>query len=100
MVTVPTGNGSVMGLLSLRLGTGVTVASQLSVAVGTPRFTVAEQEPVGLVTEMSAGQVIAGAVVSLTVNVVVQVLLLPAASVAVTVIVCGPFPTIVPAAGL
>jgi hypothetical protein len=50
--------------------------------------------------EVGAGQLIVGGVVSLTVNVVVQVALLPAASVAVTVIVCDPCPTIVPAAGL
>src|SRR6185369_8783670 len=47
-----------------------------------------------------AGQITVGGVVSLTVNVVVQVPLLPAASVAVTVIVCGPRPTRVPADGL
>ena len=40
-----------------------------------------------------------GAVVSVTVKIVVQVALLPAASVAVTVIVCAPKPTNVPAAG-
>jgi len=40
-----------------------------------------------------------GAVVSLTVKVVVQEALLPAASVAVTVTVCGPKPTSVPADG-
>ena len=40
-----------------------------------------------------------GAVVSVTVKTVVQVALLPAASVAVTVIVCAPRPTRVPAAG-
>ena len=40
-----------------------------------------------------------GAVVSATVKTVVQVALLPAASVAVTVIVCAPRPTNVPAAG-
>src|SRR5216117_3176577 len=40
-----------------------------------------------------------GAVVSVTVKVVVQVALLPAASVAVTVMVCAPRPTSVPAAG-
>ena len=40
-----------------------------------------------------------GAVVSVTVKIVVQVALLPAASVAVTVIVCAPRPTSVPAAG-
>ena len=44
-------------------------------------------------------QFTAGAVVSVTVNIVVQVALLPAASVAVTVIVCAPRPTSVPAAG-
>ena len=40
-----------------------------------------------------------GAVLSVTVKIVVQVALLPAASVAVTVIVCAPKPTSVPAAG-
>ena len=40
-----------------------------------------------------------GAVVSVTVKIVVQVALLPAASVAVTVIVCEPRLTIVPATG-
>ena len=40
-----------------------------------------------------------GAVVSVTVKIVVQVALLPAASVAATVIVCAPRPTKVPAAG-
>jgi len=44
-------------------------------------------------------QTTVGAVLSLTVKVVVQVALLPAASVAVTVIVCVPTPTTVPAAG-
>ena len=48
---------------------------------------------------VAAGQVTVGAVVSFTVNVVMQVALLPAASVAVTVIVCAPRPTNVPAAG-
>src|SRR5438445_497077 len=47
----------------------------------------------------TAEQTTLGAVVSLTVKVVVQVALLPAASVAVTVIVCVPNPTSVPAAG-
>ena len=40
-----------------------------------------------------------GAVVSVTVKIVVQVALLPAASVAVTVIVCAPRPSSVPVAG-
>src|SRR5436190_3092684 len=44
-------------------------------------------------------QTTVGAVLSPTVKVVVQVALLPAASVAVTVIVCVPTPTTVPAAG-
>ena len=44
-------------------------------------------------------QTTVGAVLSLTVKVVVQVALLPAASIAVTVIVCVPRPTIVPAVG-
>src|SRR5438128_6194029 len=44
-------------------------------------------------------QLTVGAVVSVTVKIVVQVALLPAASVAVTVIVCAPKPTSVPAAG-
>src|SRR5207244_12489164 len=45
-------------------------------------------------------QTTVGAVLSLTVKVVVQVALLPAASVAVTVIVFVPGPTSVPAGGL
>ena len=48
---------------------------------------------------VAAGQVTVGAVLSETVKVVVQLALLPAASVAVTVIVCVPTPTRVPAAG-
>jgi len=46
-----------------------------------------------------AEQLTLGAVVSATVKVAVQVALLPAASVAVTVIVCVPNPSNVPAAG-
>ncbi len=46
-----------------------------------------------------AEQFTAGAVVSVTVKTVVQVALLPAASVAVTVIVCVPNPTNDPATG-
>ena len=48
---------------------------------------------------VGAGQLTVGGVLSVTVNVVLQVALLPAASVAVTVMVCAPKPTIVPAAG-
>jgi len=80
-----------MGLLSLRLGTGVTTLSQLSVAVATPTFTVAEQEPVGLVTVTVLGQVMLGASVSFTVTVCVQDELLPEPSVAVQVMVVVPF---------
>src|SRR2546421_31806 len=48
----------------------------------------------------TAGHVTTGGVLSITLKVVVQVALLPAASVAVTVIVVVPDPTSVPAAGL
>jgi hypothetical protein len=48
---------------------------------------------------VGAGQVTVGGVLSITVKVVVQEALLPAASVAVTVIVCVPRPTSVAAAG-
>ena len=47
----------------------------------------------------TAGQITVGTVLLVTVKVVVQLALLPAASVAVTVIVCVPRPTIVPAVG-
>src|SRR5438552_7195072 len=48
---------------------------------------------------VGAGQLIVGAVSSVTVKVVVHVALLVAASVAVTVITCTPNPASVPAAG-
>jgi hypothetical protein len=48
----------------------------------------------------AAGQITVGGVVSVTVRIVVQLALLPDASVPVTVIVWGPRPTSVPAAGL
>jgi hypothetical protein len=79
-----------MGLLSLRLGTGVTVPSQLSVAVATPTATLAEQLPGKLLTVMLAGQVILGASVSFTVTVCVHDELLFELSVAVQVIVVVP----------
>ena len=60
--------------------------------------TVAWQLPSALALGI-AEQFTAGAVVSVTVKLVVQVALLPAASVAVTVIVCTPRPTGVPATG-
>src|SRR5205814_7030679 len=49
---------------------------------------------------VGAGQITVGAVLSVTVKVVVQVALLPAASVAVTVITCEPTPTSAPTAEL
>jgi hypothetical protein len=54
----------------------------------------------GSETTIFVGQLSVGAVVSLTVNVVEAVLLLPTASVATMVMVCVPRVTIVPAAGL
>src|SRR5438105_15908083 len=62
--------------------------------LGTAAWQVAS--PLALV---AAGQVTVGGVLSVTVKLVVQEALLPAASVAVTVIACVPTPTIVPAAG-
>ena len=50
--------------------------------------------------DVGAGQLTVGGVLSFTVNVVVQVRVLPAPSVAVTVIVVVPWPTMVPAVGL
>ena len=76
------------------------VPLQLSLAV-TPLNTfgtAAWQAPSALAL-VGAGQLTVGGVLSVTVNVVLQVALLPAASVAVTVMVCAPRPTIVPAAG-
>jgi len=49
---------------------------------------------------VAAGHVTVGGVLSVTVKLVVQEALLPAVSVAVTVIVCMPRPTSVSAAGL
>src|SRR5207244_5370842 len=56
------------------------------------------QAPSALAAGMTE-QLTLGSLVSLTVKVVVQVALLPAASLAVTVIRCAPRPTTVPAAG-
>ena len=47
----------------------------------------------------TAGQITVGAVLSATVKLVVQLALFPAVSVAVTVMVCVPNPTSVPASG-
>src|SRR5882724_1722315 len=76
------------------------VPLQLSVAL-TPANTsgTAARQFVPALTLVGAGQITAGTVASVTVKVVAQVALLVAASVAVTVIVCTPNPTSVPAAG-
>ena len=76
-------------------------ALQESVTVTAPRTfgTAAWQVPSALAAGMTE-QVTTGLVVSMTVKVVEQESLLPAASVAVTVMVWTPRPTSVPAAGL
>jgi len=76
------------------------VPLQLSLTVTPPNTfgTAAWQLPSALAL-VGAGQLTLGTVVSFTVNVVVQVALLPASSVAVTVMVWAPRPTSVPAAG-
>jgi len=76
------------------------VAVQLSLTVRPPKtFGAAAWQLPSALALAGAGQLTVGAAVSFTVNVVVQVALLPASSVAVTVIVCTPDPTSVPAAG-
>src|ERR671923_70110 len=77
------------------------VALQLSLTVTPPNTlgTAAWQAPSALAAGV-AEQITLGALVSLTTKSVVQVALLPAASVAVTVIVFVPRPTSVPATGL
>ena len=73
-------------------------AEQLSLALACTLGTAAWQLASALALE-AGGQLTVGGVLSVTVKVVVQLALLPAASVAVTVIVCAPRPTWVPAAG-
>ena len=74
------------------------VQASVTVILLTILGTAAWQVPLALASGMD-GQVRSGAVLSTTVKIVVQLALLPAASVAVTVIVCAPNPTRVPAAG-
>ena len=76
------------------------VPLQLSLAV-TPlnTFGTAAWQLASALALVGAGQLTLGTDVSFTVKVVVQLALLPAASVAVTVIVFVPNPTSVPAAG-
>src|SRR5256884_3742105 len=76
------------------------VPLQLSLAVTPPNtFGTAAWQPASALALVGAGQLTLGTVVSVTVKVVVQVALLPAASVAVTVIVCAPTPTSAPVPG-
>ena len=92
-VVVPTGKANPLE------GTLVTVApGQLSVTV-TVKVTLLLHAPGAALTLRLAGQVTAGGVLSTTVKEVVQVFWFPAASTAVTVMVCAPKPTDAPAAG-
>jgi hypothetical protein len=81
----------VIALLALQLSLTVTPPNTL----GTVAWQFPSANALGV-----AEQVTVGTVLSLTVKSVVQVALLPASSVAVTVIVFVPRPTSVPAAGL
>ena len=77
------------------------VALQLSLTATPPETSgTAAWQLASALAAGTAEQTTLGAVVSLTVKGVVQVALLPASSVAVTVIVCVPTPANVPAAGL
>src|SRR3989449_445268 len=76
------------------------VPLQLSLALTPPNTSgTAARQFVPALTLVGAGQITVGTAVLFTVNVVVQVALLVAASVAVTVITCTPNPTSVPAGG-
>src|SRR5438876_3665810 len=76
------------------------VPLQLSLALTPPNTSgTAARQLVPALALLGAGQITVGTVSSVTVKVVVQVALLVAASVAVTVITCMPNPTRVPAAG-
>src|SRR5437773_3258407 len=76
------------------------VPLQLSVALTPPNTSgTAARQLVAALALVGAGQITVGAVSSVTVKVVVQVALLVAASVPVTVITYTPNPTSVPAAG-
>src|SRR5512140_932310 len=90
MVVVPIGYGASSGCPSLRVPTTVS-PKQLSVVVGVPGSTLANGE-LGMLpfAVMSAGQVIAGGVLSTTVTVAVQLLEAPKLSVAVNVTLVAP----------
>ena len=93
-VVVPFGNTEPEGGVQLAVAPG-----QLSFTV-VVKVTTAEHRFGSVDLTMSAGQVIVGGVVSLTVKVVVQVVLLFTASLTVIVIVVTPLVTSVPAPGL
>src|SRR3990172_104589 len=98
-MVAPTGYGSVSGRLSLR--TPATVQTpQLSEQVAMPIPTRASARPGSLQTVWSGGQVIAGACASTTVTVNEQLVVLPAASVAVQVTVVAPTGKVEPEGGL
>ena len=97
LVTVVTPIGKTLpegGLL-----TTVTIEEQLSVAV-TLKLTTAPHWPLNAATWVSAGQVITGAVVSITVTLKVHVAVLPDESVATLVTVVVPTGKVLPDAGV
>jgi hypothetical protein len=92
------GYGSVNGFPSLRVPVTIT-PEQLSVAVAVPTFTVASHvAPAD--TVWFTGQVIAGACVSLTLTVKLQLAMLPDVSVAVQLTVVMPTEKKEPDAGM
>src|SRR3954447_537090 len=101
-VVVPTGK---MFPAGTPLRVTVTAPPQLSLVLADPSVTSETRVPhafasAPVLTVTFEGAVTDGAVVSATVRLVVAVVVLPTASVAVTVIVWVPRPTDVPAAGL
>src|SRR5262249_8247061 len=89
-VVVPMGNGSVRGLPSSRVQTGVIWPSQSSVAVGGGKFRVAVHLPGSVDTVVSPGHVITGGMVSTMVTMNVHMPIPPNVSDTVSVMVCLP----------
>jgi hypothetical protein len=82
-------------------GVQLTVATaQLSVATGADQVAMAVHTPVSVFFVISAGQVMPGCWVSLTITVKLQVLVLPAASVAAQLTVVVPLLKVLPLVGL
>ena len=77
----------------------ITTVPQLSVPIAVGKHTSALHNPGSLLTIISAGQVITGGSVSFTVTLNVQELVLPVASVAVTVTSVVPTGNVLPEAG-